>query len=199
MPAPSARRAKPLTVGITGHRPNRMPESQWPRIESQLAEVMAEIEARHPRRSWVLISGLAEGADRLAAFVGLARGWKLHAILAFHRKRFEEDFGGPLSVGEFRALLGCADRITEPDPRWHVGRPANDGYDAMGNAMLEFSQKLIAIWDGGASRGKGGTIEVIEAARRRAIPVVWVHAARSVPPKVIPASARLASPRRRRT
>jgi hypothetical protein len=176
-----------------------MPESQWPRIETQLAEVMAQIEERHPKRSWVLISGLAEGADRLAAFVGLARGWKLHAILAFHRTRFEQDFRGPLSVGEFRALLGCANRITEPDRRWHLGRPANEGYDAMGAAMLELSQQLIAIWDGAASRGKGGTIEVIEAARRRAIPVAWVHAAKSVPPKVIPPSARLANPRRQRT
>jgi hypothetical protein len=175
-----------------------MPKSQWPRIEAQLAEVMAEIEARHPKRSRVLVSGLAEGADRLAAFVGLARGWKLHAILAFHRDRFEEDFHGPHSVGQFRALLGCADRITEPDPQWHLGRPANEGYDAMGTTMLELSQQLIAIWDGGASRGKGGTIEVIEAARRRAMPVVWVHAARSVPPKAIPPSARLTSPRRQR-
>jgi hypothetical protein len=175
-----------------------MPASQWPRIATQLGDVMAQIEASHPKRSWVLVCGLAEGADRLAAFVGLARGWKLHAMLAFHRSRFEEDFRGPHSVGEFRALLRCADRITEPDPQWHLGRSANEGYDAVGTAMLNLSQQLIAVWDGGGSRGKGGTIEVIEAARGRAIPVMWVHAAKSVPPKVIPPSARLASPRRQR-
>ena len=62
-----ARIAKALRAGVTGHRPNRMPESQWDRIKRDLATVMAEVEAAHPDRRPMLLSGIAEGADRLAA------------------------------------------------------------------------------------------------------------------------------------
>ncbi|HXF55604.1 MAG TPA: hypothetical protein VNK52_15935 [Hyphomicrobiaceae bacterium] len=177
--------AQAVTVGVTGHRTNRLPEMQWPRLRSELATVMAQIEAEHPRQRCTLISGLAEGADQLAAFAALGRGWRLHAILAFHRSRFEKDFSGPSSVGEFRALLSAAHRITEPGPRWHIGRSANEGYHTMGTAMLALSQRLIAIWDGEPSRGRGGTIEVIEQALRLGLPVVWVHAAKCVHPQVL--------------
>jgi hypothetical protein len=146
----------------------------------------------------MLVPGLAEGADRLAAFVALGRGWKLHAVLAFHRKRFEEDFCGPHSVGEFRALLRSAYQITEPGPRWHLERSPEEGYDAMGAAMLNVSQELIAVWNGQGSRGKGGTVEVIEAAQDRGIPVVWVHATKSVPPKALTPSSDDGAKRRQR-
>src|SRR5262249_18588751 len=97
--------------------------------------------------------------------------------------RFEEDFPQASAIGEFRALLAAASTVTEPARRWHVGRPAEDGYDAMGAAMLERCQILIAIWDGQGSRGKGGTIEVIDAAGRRGRPVHWIHATESRPPR----------------
>jgi hypothetical protein len=184
-----------LIVGITGHRPNRMPENEWPRIRQSLADVMAAIARSHGRRSCRLVTGLAEGADRLAAFVALGLGWPVDALLAFHRSRFEEDFPQASAIGEFRALLAAAATVAEPALRWHVGRPAEDGYDAMGAAMLARCQILIAIWDGQGSRGKGGTIEVIDAARRRGHQVHWIHATEARPPrklapKAVPAKKR---------
>jgi hypothetical protein len=167
-----------------------MPESEWPRIRTALAAVMTEIARGHPRGRCRLISGLAEGADRLAAFVALGLGWSVDAILAFHRSRFEEDFPQASAVGEFRALLAAAATVTEPARRWHMGRPPEDGYDAMGATMLERCQILIAIWDGRGSRGKGGTIEVIDAARRRGVAVHWIHATQARRPRKL-------APRRR--
>ncbi len=100
-----AKRKKDLKVGVAGHRPNRMPQHQWDRIKKDLSDVMAELETRHSEQRPLLMSGIAEGADRLAAFVALGRGWQLRAILAFHRLRFEQDFPQPFAIGEFRALL----------------------------------------------------------------------------------------------
>jgi hypothetical protein len=193
----AAKRVPPFVVGVTGHRPNRVPEAQWARIKAQLADVMAGIEAEHPGRGCVLVSGLAEGADRLAAFVALGRGWRLHAILAFHRSRFEQDFPAPFALGEFRALLAAADRVTEPGRSWHRGRPAEDGYHAVGEAVLKSSDLLIAIWDGEGSRGKGGTIEVMESARDRGLPIVWVHATSPSPPQPLAPSLSMAKGARR--
>src|SRR5262245_36626546 len=103
MPRKKPVRDRPLRVGVTGHRPNRLPEQEWDRIKNDLAEGMHDIEVAYPAHRVVLLSGLAEGADRLAAFVALGRGWRLRAILAFHRARFEEDFPSMFAVGEFRA------------------------------------------------------------------------------------------------
>ncbi len=177
-----AKTTKALRVGVTGHRPNRMPESQWDRIKRDLATVMAEVEAIHPERRLVLLSGIAEGADRLAAFAALGRGWSLRSILAFHRTRFEADFPEPFAVGEFRALLAASEAVEEPKKGAHVRRP-EDGYDAVARRLVASSDVLIAVWDGEGSRGKGGTVDVIEQAHARGIPVIWVHARKAQLPR----------------
>src|SRR5262249_9187518 len=163
VPRHSARsRASPargLVVGITGHRPNRIPTHAIERIKRQLAEVLTDIETSNPGRQPMLLSGLAEGADRLAAFVALGRGWPLRAILPFHRSRFEEDFPDPYAIGEFRAMLEASSTLEEPGRIAHLGKPAERGYVAVGERLLALSDMLIAVWDGKASRGKGGTVE----------------------------------------
>ncbi|KAB2911306.1 MAG: VWA domain-containing protein [Hyphomicrobiaceae bacterium] len=193
---------RPLCVGITGHRPNRMPAPAWPRIRKQLAQVMEEIEAAHAGLRPMLLSGLAEGADRLAAFAALGRGWRLGAVLAFHRTRYEQDFPEPHAVGEFRALLAAAEMLEEPAKGADAGKPPEDGYDAVGRRLLALSSILIAVWDGEGSRGRGGTVEVIAQARERGIPVIWINARKDVPPRRLePAACAVdkgAAPARRR-
>lgn len=174
---------KMLRVGVTGHRPDRMPASQSERIKNDLDAVMADIETRDPKQLPVLLSGLAEGADRLAAFVALGRGWGLHAILAFHRARFEEDFPGAFAKGELRALLEASETIDEPEPGGQLGGSAENSYGIVGQRLLSLCSILIAVWDGEASRGTGGTVNLIEEAGRLGIPVVWVHASKTLPPR----------------
>jgi len=176
-------RGKVLRVGITGHRPNRLPPQEYERIRRQLSQTMARIEKANPEVQPVLITGLAEGADRLAAFVALGRQWPLHAVLAFHRSRFEKDFADAYSLGEFRALLGASTEVGEPDPKWHRGRTAEDGYDAVGDRLVGDCDVIIAVWDGEASRGRGGTVRVIEEARAHGVPVVWIHATKEQSPR----------------
>jgi hypothetical protein len=172
-----------ICVGVTGHRPNRMPEKQWKRIQRDVSQVMGEIEAFNSGRRPVLLSGLAEGADRLTAFVALGRGWSLRAILAFHRSRFEKDFPEPHAMGEFRALLEASADVHEPRRYAHAGKRPDERYDAVGKRLLAFSEVLIAIWDGEGSRGKGGTVEVIEEAGKKGIPVIWIHAKKAQSPR----------------
>jgi hypothetical protein len=190
------RGSKVFCVGVTGHRPNRMPATQWDRIKQDLAGVMAEIEASHPGRRLILLSGLAEGADRLSAFVALGRGWALRSILAFHRTRFEHDFPQPFAIGEFRALLAASEGVVEPKKSAQFDRP-EDGYDAVGRRIVVESDILIAVWDGAASQGKGGTVEVMAQARACGTPVVWVHARKAQAPRTLQA-AKASSARRSR-
>jgi hypothetical protein len=178
-------RKRPLYVGVTGHRPNRMPEREWHRIRQDLSQVMAEIETANAGRQPVLVSGLAEGADRLAAFVALGRGWGLRAVLAFHSSRFEQDFADAHSIGEFRALVEASDKVEMPGESANPNRSAEDSYAAVGQRLLKLCEVLIAVWDGEGSRGKGGSVEIIEQAQRSGVPVIWVHAKQSQPPQIL--------------
>jgi hypothetical protein len=191
MPAKRQARNRPLRVGVTGHRPNRMPGQQWDRIKNDLNKAMHKIEVTHPGRRFVLLSGLAEGADRLAAFVALGRGWRLRAILAFDRARFQEDFPSPFAVSEFRALLRASEKVEEPKIGAHLHKPPEEGYHHVGQRLLGLSDVLLAIWDGERSRGKGGTVDVVEEARASGIPVIWMHANKPQEPRWLMSANRI--------
>ena len=182
-----------LRVGITGHRPNKLPRSDLPRIERQLRETFATIEtavanaydaneaAYAPAPSTGakpysihLISGFAEGADQMAVAV-CPTNWTVEAVLPFPTDEYLKDFeqsatGDGRDVrGEFLASLARAAVVTElPTPP-----ERNQGYVRVGNALLDRSDMLIAVWDGEPPK-PGGTGAVARDACERGIPVVWL-------------------------
>jgi hypothetical protein len=161
---------------VTGHRPHRLQR------ERQLDEITAEIEAAYPGRRFTLLSGLAEGADRLAAHAALARGRALVAMLPFSRARYMEDFPDPAAQAEFEALLACAETVHEAPAADAYADPAQP-YAELGDRLLAAADAFIVIWDGKPAQGRGGTVDVMDAAGAKGIPVWWIHAAQDQPPK----------------
>jgi hypothetical protein len=181
---PKARLA--FRVGITGHRPERLPPAAVTGLAEPVrfvletvANVVGEVPKTHPGlyapESPVLrvISSLAEGADRIVAEEGLRLGWQLECPLPLPIDEYEKDFEGEESKRAFRGLLGRAAATLELDgSRSH----AAEAYAAAGRMVLAQCDVLIAIWDGEEPRGRGGTAETIEAALADHIPVVWIKA-----------------------
>lgn len=95
-----------LSVGVIGHRPNRLPRAQHERdrIAAKIGEVLdllakQAIVAREKYRKYfegepelALVSALAEGADRIAAHEAIARNFLLDAPLPFAQDVYEIDF-----------------------------------------------------------------------------------------------------------
>jgi hypothetical protein len=189
--------ASNFTVGISGHRWNKIAADAAPRIARQLASVFSEIEtavrdecARNgsPLPTLRLISGLAEGADQIAVS-SRPDGWWLHAILPFPRARYESDFAPAHATGgvdrrpEFRSALAQAASVVElPDQ----GDPVL-GYEQAGESMLHESDLLIVVWDGLPGSGRGGTQAVIERAMALELPVIWIHSDRDEMPTMLSA------------
>lgn len=186
MPQPPKPQAA-FRIGITGHRWDRLPRGFAPHVEAHVEAVLAAVETAlgHPgvatplQRSdpplLTLLSGLAEGADRLAAVVALRRpGWRLHAVLPFDIDAYEDDFtretSAPDSLAEFRSCLLQATLRTTLD-----GKPGHyDAYVPLGRILVDQCDLLIVVWDGEPARGPGGTANVVEMARRDDVPLVRV-------------------------
>lgn len=184
-----------LTIGVTGHRPNRIPEDARPRIDADIAAVLsavkaaseaaraahAEVFAAGPARP-VLLSALAEGADRYAALAALDAGIGLSAALPFPVDDYARDFAEPASRDEYARLIAAADRVMVlPGRRDSTAR----AYDGVGVVILENSDLILAVWDGGASAGKGGTTDLVERAAAIGMPIIHIDALGKAPPRLL--------------
>jgi hypothetical protein len=188
-----------LRVGITGHRPNKLPEEVSKRIQPQLAQVFAAIEkaaAQLQRANAAnyssdppairLSGGFAEGADQMA--VATAPGhWRVEAILPFpideYRKDFAASAGDGRDVrGEFGEILKRAAAIAQlPAPK---SGTREQGYVNAGNYLLRQVDLLIAIWDG-LPPSPGGTGALAKEAHDDGIPVVWLATREEKVPRLI--------------
>src|SRR5512143_1335524 len=93
-----------LVIGVTGHR--KLADSV--RVAARIDEALDKIALEAPSRL-VVLSPLAEGADRLVAERVLARtGAELDAVLPMGEAHYERDFVDDASRSEFRSLLARA-------------------------------------------------------------------------------------------
>jgi hypothetical protein len=162
----------PLVVGVTGHRD--LVADEVPQIVGEVRDLFAKLQEAHPHTPIVLMSTLAEGADRLVARTALDCGAELHVVLPIQLDSYERDFASPLSLEEFRELMGRSDGttvITMADDgdaeAARVAGPARDRrYAAAGAFLITHSQIIIALWDGDREEMLGGTSQIVRFALR---------------------------------
>src|SRR5215475_4160664 len=181
----------PLVIGVTGHRDLR--DEDVPRLEREIAAIIGGLrrdylggEAETPI---VILSSLAEGADRLVARIALAHGARLVAPMPMPIDEYRRDFEPGLTPGnaaEFDALLAQA--IATPVIPFMPGNSlaavrADDAkrseqYRAVGLFIVQHASILIALWDGSdGTMAAGGTAEVV-AFKRHGIPLAISGSAR---------------------
>ncbi|HEY8571560.1 DUF4231 domain-containing protein [Phenylobacterium sp.] len=148
-------------------------------MEAVLTALQAGVTAVHQQEAnWyapaplrlAVVCALADGADQLVAEAGLAAGFELHAVLPFDRDLTRRDLVEAGSDG-FGRLLARATRTLEL-PGTLADKEA--AYAMAGRAIVAHSTVLIAVWDGLAARGPGGTAEVVAGALAAGTPVVHV-------------------------
>jgi hypothetical protein len=173
----------PLVVGITGHRDIR--EEDRARLKEKVKEIFLKLHKDYNETPLILLSPLADGADRLAAEAALSAhvGVRLVVPLPMPIDLYEMDFDNapvldtPLatpaanrnSLEEFRTLLGKAETKFELDPahgntyeKIAQPGPARDRqYELVGKYIAQQSQILIALWDGVDSNRVGGSASVV--------------------------------------
>ncbi len=187
-------------VGVTGSRhlfPDALDRLR-PAVKDLLALVASKLNelAKDPLAQAVyapgapllrLVSPLAEGADRLVAEEGLKAGFALYAPLPFAQAEYERDF--PDSVDAFRALLARAETLELDGDRANA-----ESYREVGRYVVRNCDLLIGVWDGEEAHGAGGTAEIVQFAVSARLPVWWIDARGTNPPRLIDAAAHLRDP-----
>ncbi len=155
----------PLMIGVTGHRNI---DARSPALREAIREQCRSLRSQYPSTPFVILSGLAEGADRLVARIAMEEmDAALVAVLPMPPDDYEGDFESDASKAEFRELLARAFCVrqapTPPDGAdWkRPGEARNQQYARAGAIIADHTQILFALWDGKASRGTGGTAEVV--------------------------------------
>jgi hypothetical protein len=157
-----------ITIGVTGHR--WIEETR--EIRAAVDQVIEKILHTFPDRMLTVLSPLAEGADRILAKRFLHhQGTKLTAILPMPIEKYLMDFPSDESKIEFHHLLDQAEETIELPH--HTSR--DEAYAATGKCILDHCDLLIAVWDGQAAKGKGGTGEIVRIARERCLPIAWIQ------------------------
>ena len=195
-----------LRIGVSGHRlPPKLPVEAEAPVRALLDRILATIVGAAREReggyaalagssasdpasaatsladTFVIISSLAEGSDRLLAEAGLAAGFGLEAVLPLARAEYARDFDTPSSRAAFERLLARSAAVFD------LNGPADErprAYEAAGFVMLANVDLLIAIWDGKEAAGVGGTAQIVGRAIADGIPVIWIDPANPSAPQL---------------
>ena len=165
-------------IGITGHRPNRLTFVEPHLLAEQIHAVLQAVStaAREATADvhLVLVTSLAEGADRLAAHAGRELQFALHVPLPMPADLYVSDFQGADSISDFQALLAAAQRtFVLPPPE---GEDRSSCYTAASNLMLNQCDLLLVVTDDGPSGGPGGAADTCRLAEDRGLLTVRVAA-----------------------
>jgi hypothetical protein len=155
-----------LIVGVTAHRDLR--PAEVPALEAAVDAFLRRMQSTHADLPVAVMSGLAEGGDRLVARRALALGLPLLAPLPLSLDDYRTDCRTLESAGELDALLGQAQVIHLPlaegndaDAVRVPGAARDRQYAQLGVFISSHCQVLLALWDGKASDGAGGTSDVV--------------------------------------
>lgn len=166
-----------VAVGVSGHRKLADSEHTTRAVDEALDKILNIFGDETLR----VISPLAEGADRLVALRALDKhNASLVVPLPLHVSEYLLDFDTPASKAEFLKLLERAEEIIELP----IVGSREQCYLAAGMYVIKHCDVLIAVWDGEPSRGTGGTAEIVQEARKRGMPIAWVHTGKQDPERI---------------
>lgn len=164
---------KRLVVGVVGHRNFASDDA---RLSAIVSRELHRLVSRYGGMRLAVLTQLAEGADRMVARIAMKEfGAELFVVLPLPQDLFVQDFADVHSRLEFNAL---AARGTVLPPTVMFSREVirryteerNHQYAWAGAFVARQCQVLLALWDGKAARGTGGTAQIAEWFQEGATP-----------------------------
>ena len=153
-------------VGFSGHRQLADPAAAARAITAALQTLRKEVAGE-----WIGLSSIATGSDQLFVQQLQNLGMSWHAILPLPRAEFQKDFP-PDGWSEVEQALARAEHLRIINPNG----AREDAYLDCGLETVDGSDVLVALWNGQAANGKGGTADVVAYAQSIGKPVIIIDA-----------------------
>lgn len=178
-----------LKIGITGHRDIEFNEKQKKQIELVVTEKIFDVV--NPARKklstpffFSVITSLAEGADRL--FYSIAKekiSASLRVIIPFEVDEYYKTFSGSDSIAEFESIVsGAEDFIQVEEISKKNFLSENDlesikqsAFKKTGQHIVNRCDILVAIVDFSRKVKPGGSLDILEYARKIGKPIIIVN------------------------
>ena len=149
----------PLIVGLIGHR--KLPAQELEGIVAEFDEFVAGLLGSLQHTPILLLTSLAEGADRIALSSRFRDSLTICAVLPFELEDYRNDFEDAESLQDFEESLNSVDQYVEPFARGTMSAQRNLDYRECANWISERSNILVAVWNGKYNDEPGGTSDTI--------------------------------------
>ena len=157
---------KPFVIGITGHRD--LNKDTFKQLSAKISVFLTEIKQKLPNTPLKIISGMADGADRILVKEGLKQNIAIDVIQPMPDSLYQADFSED-SWQEFNRIIAEDKVTTKVLPTYFIdierakeqGKERDKFYHALGQYIVEQSNLVVGIWDGINSGLKGGTADVV--------------------------------------
>ena len=161
-------------VGISGHRD--LKKSNIERYKKLIQEELKEIVHAHPDQEVIILSPLADGADRLMVYVAKELDLDYEVLLPMPKEFYELDFD-MASKKEFYTLFyrangwrmvdlcdGCSLKGISK-----YGEERDRQYQKVGVEIVERSDHVFFLWDGedNSKTAIGGTADIYNYAMQK--------------------------------
>lgn len=170
-----------LVIGVTGHRLHKL-DLDNPHLISSIHNTLRDIQNRYKDHKLIIMSSLAEGADRLVARIAMDKfGMSLQVPLPLPYELYHTDFATGESLDEFKELVGKAEHYFELPMKFGTQEQLasrmddtpnelrNKQYALAGAYIAERSDEMIAVWDELPAAGIGGTGQIVDWRRKREV------------------------------
>lgn len=152
----------PFFVGIIGHRHLR--EEEIPRLQHEFDSHIKSLLARLKHTKIVVLTGNAEGADRIPQTSQHRNHFSICAALPFSKNEYVRDFPSKNQRATFEESLSQCDHIviSPHSPTGKFTATLRDkSYQESARWISDNSNLLIGFWDGLEPRGIGGTSDTV--------------------------------------
>lgn len=153
-----------FSLGIVGHRYLAGAERISFVTESCFA-ILTRLRAKHENLN--VISAIAEGADTILAEKAIELNIPLDIVRPF--EEYAMDFATPSAKQRYERLRS----IARSETILNYSRRSDAAYLAGMHWIVDNCNLLVAVWDGSAARGLGGTGDAVE--RGVSMNLDWIH------------------------
>jgi hypothetical protein len=160
---------KLFRVGVSGHRDLKY--SELDDYKNVLSNILIKLIKQHPYYEIILVTTLAEGADRLVIESAIELGLRYEVVLPMNIVLYKDDFDSDSSIEFNKYFVNAAGSFTIPlvknntfEKITHHGDERNRQYQYAGKEIVDRSSHMIFLYDGVDNGLIGGTSDILRYA-----------------------------------